>query len=377
MIKNALSTPPLNLYALWLATRPWSLPASLVPCVLSVVLVWPQVQATRRAGEAALDAALGSLAVVLVHLAGNLFNTFYDYNTGLDKPRTADDRALVDMKVAPKSVFNAAVVCLAAGAGLCARVGWQVGAWHMGSLPAVAILLAFFYTAGGALALKRLALGDAVVALCFGPLLMHGVATATTLAVSPDALILVASLPVALHTANILHANNARDARADAEAGCVTIAGLLGHARSTALYAANSAAAYLSAAAFVVVVFAPPPGNASAAVRALNAVVECAASATRTDLGFWLGAAAHADLARACAGISGSAELRDARAGFRMVASMALLAATMPSAFALSRRFALGGQHIRTLPQATAQLAATFGGALILALLPRAFVSLV
>ena len=62
--------PPVGM---WLATRPWSLPASLVPCVLSVVLVWPQVQATRRAGEAALDAALGEvMGQIVVWIAGRV-----------------------------------------------------------------------------------------------------------------------------------------------------------------------------------------------------------------------------------------------------------------------------------------------------------------
>jgi 1,4-dihydroxy-2-naphthoate octaprenyltransferase len=78
------------------------------------------------------------------------------------------------------------------------------------------ILLAFFYTADP-IGLKYHALGDITIFLCFGPLLME--CTSLLLTGSLYAPLLIYSFPIGLLTEAILHANNARDIKADAAAG--------------------------------------------------------------------------------------------------------------------------------------------------------------
>lgn len=367
-----LAAEPVTAASLWWAARPWSLPASLVPAALAAVAAWPRV-AAGGGPRAACEAAAAAAAVALVHAGGNLLNTYFDWASGLDvrAGAAADDRSLVDGRLPPAAVLRAGIAALAVGAALCARAALALGssaeALQVAWLPAAALVLAAGYTAGP-LALKRLALGDAAVAAAFGPLLMLGVAVATTRTPALDGTVLALSLPVALLTANILHANNARDARADAAAGCITLAGLLGHAHSTRAYAAAQVGAYLTAAAAAAAALAPPPGSLQSAAIALGAFTACVREAVEAPAAVWLVAARHGNLSHACP----AADARAVLAGQRVLVAAVLLAATLPAARALARDFARGGKHLRLLPQASAQFAALVGAALIVALMPRA-----
>lgn len=84
----------------------------------------------------------------------------------------------------------------------------------------LAALLTVSYT-GKPAQLKYRALGDLVIFVMFGPMLMLFVvlAVTTTLSTSALALTLAHSVPVGLQTVAVLHANNARDAVEDKAAG--------------------------------------------------------------------------------------------------------------------------------------------------------------
>eukprot|EP01079_Euglenida_sp_SAG-EU17-18_P003123 gene3123-3661_t len=98
------------------ATRPWSVPASLVPVAVAGAALW-RFHGTRLL---TVDFLLVVLGVLLVHLAGNLVNTFYDYKKGFDTDRHADDRTLVDGLLPPRHVAGLAVTCLAPAAAIMA-----------------------------------------------------------------------------------------------------------------------------------------------------------------------------------------------------------------------------------------------------------------
>lgn len=75
-----------------LALRPWSLSASLVPTLLGSALAY---RTSSPHGFNFLTFILTVFTVVMVHGAGNVVNTYYDYVKGIDN-RKSEDRTLVD-----------------------------------------------------------------------------------------------------------------------------------------------------------------------------------------------------------------------------------------------------------------------------------------
>lgn len=83
-----------------LALRPWSFSASLTPVALGSALAY-------RA-QGVLDPRLlvgCAVAVLAVHGAGNLVNTYYDFSKGIDHKKS-DDRTLVDRILEPQDVVR-------------------------------------------------------------------------------------------------------------------------------------------------------------------------------------------------------------------------------------------------------------------------------
>ena len=98
-------------------------------------------------------------------------------------------------------------------------LGHLLGALGLGGLSA------FVYTGGPGL--KYRALGDVLISLTFGPLLV-GFAYLVQAGVAPGAAPLVASLALAAPIEAILHANNARDVDEDRANGVKTPPGCSG-----------------------------------------------------------------------------------------------------------------------------------------------------
>merc|ERR1711871_1597880 len=146
------------------------------------------------------------------------------FRSGADVREHSDDRALVDGKVTPRTVMISATTCLAiglsSGLGLALRRGEVLA-----SIVIIASILCFVYTADP-FSLKGVGLGDLVIFLMFGPLLMAGVALAVIGSI--PAVILPYSLPIGLQTTAVLHANNTRDITTDRAAGTFTWAMRLG-----------------------------------------------------------------------------------------------------------------------------------------------------
>ena len=55
--------------------------------------------------------------MLTLHAAANLFNTYYDFLSGADVIDHSDDRALVDGKVAQRTIMRSAVMFLVVGLG--------------------------------------------------------------------------------------------------------------------------------------------------------------------------------------------------------------------------------------------------------------------
>ncbi|XP_006885818.1 PREDICTED: ubiA prenyltransferase domain-containing protein 1 [Elephantulus edwardii] len=211
-----------------LALRPWSFSASLTPVALGSALAY------RSQGTLDPRLLLGcAVAVLAVHGAGNLVNTYYDFSKGIDHKKS-DDRTLVDRILEPQDVVWFGVFLYTLGC-VCAACLYYLSSLKLEHLALIyfgGLSSSFLYTGG--IGFKYVALGDLIILITFGPLaVMFAYAVQVgSLAVFP----LVYAIPLALSTEAILHSNNTRDIDSDREAGIVTLAILIGPTLSYVLY---------------------------------------------------------------------------------------------------------------------------------------------
>ncbi|XP_006127107.1 ubiA prenyltransferase domain-containing protein 1 [Pelodiscus sinensis] len=211
-----------------LALRPWSFSASLTPVALGSALAY------RSQGSLDPGLLVGSaVAVLAVHGAGNLVNTYYDFSKGIDHKKS-DDRTLVDQILEPQDVVRFGVFLYTLGC-VCAACLYCLSTLKLEHLALIyfgGLSSSFLYTGG--IGFKYVALGDLVILITFGPLAVmfaHAVQVGY-LSVSP----LLYAIPLALSTEAILHSNNTRDMESDQQAGIVTLAILIGPMFSYMLY---------------------------------------------------------------------------------------------------------------------------------------------
>ncbi|MBN3301002.1 ubiA prenyltransferase domain-containing protein 1 [Amia ocellicauda] len=211
-----------------LALRPWSFSASLTPVALGSVLAYKS--------EGTIDFVIlvvCAVAVLLVHGAGNLVNTYYDFSKGIDHKKS-DDRTLVDQILKPQDVVMFGAVLYSLGC-LCATCLYFLSTLKLEHLALIyfgGLSSSFLYTGG--IGLKYVALGDVVILITFGPLAVmfaHAVQVGY-LSIVP----LLYAIPLALNTEAILHSNNTRDMDSDKQAGIVTLAILIGPTLSYILF---------------------------------------------------------------------------------------------------------------------------------------------
>jgi 1,4-dihydroxy-2-naphthoate octaprenyltransferase len=204
------------------ALRAFSLPVSILPVFLAVAVALPP---DRWQWGVLLASAAGA---GLLHLAGNLLNDYFDYRKGVDRRLHDDDgrpgRQLVRGQLAPREILAEAIGCLALAVGPVGYVLSQAGGellWY-----AVGAMAAAYAYTGPPLHLKYRALGEVLVFITFGPMLMLGAAQAQTGRLVLD--VALVSIPVGMLTTAILAGNNFRDADEDASAGIRTLAQLGG-----------------------------------------------------------------------------------------------------------------------------------------------------
>ncbi|XP_073441155.1 ubiA prenyltransferase domain-containing protein 1 isoform X1 [Dendrobates tinctorius] len=211
-----------------LALRPWSFSASLTPVALGSALAY------RSDGTLDLVVFLMcAVAVLAVHGAGNLVNTYYDFSKGIDHKKS-DDRTLVDRILEPQDVVRFGVALYTLGCVCAGSLHFlsKLRLEHMALIYFGGLSSSFLYTGG--IGFKYVALGDLVILITFGPLAVmfaHAVQVGY-LSVTP----LLYAIPLALSTEAILHSNNTRDVESDRQAGIVTLAFLVGPTLSYMLY---------------------------------------------------------------------------------------------------------------------------------------------
>ncbi len=219
------------------AVRVFSFPASMVPVFVGAGLAFNY--------EGPVSWVLFPLVIIcslLVHAGANVVSDYFDFKKGVDKDYTyGSSKVIVEGLLEPKQVLVGGLIMLAAGAAL-GLVFVAVRGMGMLVIGAIGVLGGFFYS-GGPLGLKYTALGDIMVFILTGPLMVIGTFVALTGSYNND--VLLVSLPVGFLVTAILSANNLRDIKHDTDAGVRTVANILGYKGAKFEYYALTAAAYV------------------------------------------------------------------------------------------------------------------------------------
>ena len=208
--------------------RPISLPQSMLPALTAVAL-------SIGAGEFSWICAIASIiGVMFLHLALNLLDDWFDYKTGSAEARqkVANEGFrgrmvkypyLTSGEATPKQLLKAVAGFLAIaavmGAAVTAVRGWMILGWV-----AAALVVGVSYS-GGPLKLGFRGLGEMVIFIMFGPLMMSGVYYAITGDLNWK--ITWLSIAVGLLVTNIVYSHSVLDSIPDAKMGKKTMAHLM------------------------------------------------------------------------------------------------------------------------------------------------------
>ncbi|XP_047133004.1 ubiA prenyltransferase domain-containing protein 1 isoform X1 [Hydra vulgaris] len=211
-----------------LATRPWSLSASVTPALLGNLIAKTEFNNFDWS-----IFMISLLCVVFVHCGGNLVNTYYDYQNNVDNS-LSDDLTLVKKYIEPDSLFWFFIVLYGFGSFFFVTILKlsNCETSHLFILFISGFICSFFYT--GSFGLKYHALGEIVIALAFGPISVLFPFIAQTGIASFLPVLYV--IPLVINTEAILHGNNARDAEDDKKSGIVTVSILIGEKYSHWFY---------------------------------------------------------------------------------------------------------------------------------------------
>lgn len=224
----AAARPRLSRPRIWLlAARPKTLAAAAAPVLIGAGL------AAHHGVFRALPALAALVGALLIQVATNLANDYYDFVRGTDTAeRVGPTRVTQAGLLRPEDVKRGMLVVL----GLALLVGCYlvgVGGWPILLIGVLSLVCAVAYT-GGPFPLAYHGLGDVFVFVFFGLVAVGGTYWVQARALAPDALLAGAGVG-ALSTA-ILVVNNLRDITTDARAGKRTLAVRIGRTATAVEY---------------------------------------------------------------------------------------------------------------------------------------------
>jgi 1,4-dihydroxy-2-naphthoate octaprenyltransferase len=219
----------MNIFRFWFRNaRPTALPQSLLPAVLALCMAF------REAGFSIFLGVLAVLGVVAAHLGMNLFDDYFDYKVKSPEIRDTMLRKGFRARIAKCHYITSGetglkqllIACLTfcAIAVIFGMLIW----WYRGNvifyLALITGVLGVSYS-GAPLRLSYRGLGEILIGLMFGPLLMIGVYYSACGVF--DWSVVFVSVPVGLLVANIVYTHAIMDFEPDKEAGKMTLAVLL------------------------------------------------------------------------------------------------------------------------------------------------------
>ena len=218
---------PARLAVWFIAARPKTLVAAAAPVLIGAGL------AAFHEGFRPLPALAALMGALLIQVATNLANDYYDFVRGADTAeRVGPMRVAQAGLLAPAAVRRGMFAALATATLVGSYLVW-VGGWPILLVGLVSMGCAVAYT-GGPFPLVYHGLGDPFVFVLFGLVAVAGTVWVQMRLLLPDALLAGAGVG-ALSTA-ILVVNNLRDRASDARTGKRTLAVRLGRTGTAVEY---------------------------------------------------------------------------------------------------------------------------------------------
>ncbi len=224
------------------AARPKTLPAAVIPVLVGTALA--QAHGALHWGAAAACLAFG----LLVQIGANFANDYYDFVQGADTPARVGPRRAVAAGLIAPGTMRAAMWLVLGAAFAVGLLLVAVRGWVLLPVGVASIVCAIAYT-GGPFPLGYHGLGDLFVFVFFGLVAVGATFFVQAGRVAPDAITCGAA--VGLLAANILVANNYRDAGTDARAGKKTLVVRFGRGFAVWQYALSNAVALCAPAALL------------------------------------------------------------------------------------------------------------------------------
>ena len=220
------------LKAWFLAVRPKTLSAALIPVAVATALAYAN-------GEAQwVPASLCALFAMLMQVASNFINDLYDYKKGTDaEDRLGPKRACAQGWITPQAMRNGIVITLllAVSVGACLLF---YGGWWLVGLGASCVIFAFLYTT----LMSYHGLGDLLVWIFFGFVPVIGTYYVQAGELHSDVWLLSVACGLCVDTLLVL--NNYRDRETDRKAGKRTIVVLFGEQFGSLAYLLQGILAY-------------------------------------------------------------------------------------------------------------------------------------
>ncbi|WML45744.1 1,4-dihydroxy-2-naphthoate polyprenyltransferase [Neobacillus sp. PS3-40] len=232
----------------WKMTRPHTLTASFVPVLLGSALALKYGKIHFGLFFAMLIASL------LIQIATNMFNEYFDYKRGLDNEHSVGiGGTIVRDGIKPKTVMTLAFsfygIALLLGIYICAN-----SSWWLALLGLICMTVGYFYT-GGPLPIAYTPFGEIVAGFFMGLLIIlisFFIQTGTV-----DKTSILVSIPIMILVGEILLSNNIRDLDGDKLNGRKTLAILLGKKKAIYLLASMFILSYLWVFALIIAGIAP------------------------------------------------------------------------------------------------------------------------
>lgn len=176
------------------------------------------------------------LAASLLHVGTNTGNDYFDYKSGTDDatrdyiiPYSGGSRSIQMGLISPRGMLTVSLVSFALGAVVAIPLILKAG-WPLVVVGVVGALSGFFYTAPPLRLCARKGLGELLVGLNFGPLMVAGSTLVQTGTLEP--LAFLAGVPVGLLTTAILWINQFPDVEGDKATGKNNLVVVMGRARA-------------------------------------------------------------------------------------------------------------------------------------------------
>jgi 1,4-dihydroxy-2-naphthoate octaprenyltransferase len=220
----------------WKITRPHTLTASFVPVFVGTALAYQEGSLNYFLWGAMLIAAM------LIQIATNLFNEYYDYKRGLDtKESVGIGGAIVREGMSPRLVLSLAFMLYALavllGVYICLKTTWWIAV-----IGGFSMVIGYLYT-GGPYPIAYTPFGEIFSGLFMGPVIILITFYIQTGFITLQGFL--TSVPIGVLIGAILMSNNIRDLDKDKEKGRKTLAILLGREKAIKFLAGMFIFSYL------------------------------------------------------------------------------------------------------------------------------------